>query len=445
MRLTVKTKTKEDYIYLPATEKELQKICDKFDIPNNMSASVTIKTDYDDNRLAKILAYKEVNLNELNFLLRKLVDFDTDYDLETFYAVASAEKFDNLKDLINLSYNTHCYHLVTDFKDLNALGRTLYLNEHGSASKEFLDRLEGDKFIDDIMKNRKILSASTNGLIYTNKNNPIEHYNGQVFPLHFHTSPLITVELSGMNYREYLFLPCEETELTKALERLKAPNLDVLKLSIYEYNIPEKIMAIGESTDFYELNNFANILEKVGNSELEHLSKLVEFTNVDNVADLETLTKSMFEIEIHPNIRSHNILGYEEIAQSGRFEFDENLEDYIDFERYGKVKMEQEKGIFTDKGYISYQGYNEDMIEILNKNLKMGLCYEKYSETLKLYMPLKVESFYEEDDYGQFHPCNYAEEIDSSELCGLEDELSEFIENYQDHYETERKLMEYYR
>ena len=93
-----------------------------------MSASVIVGRDYEENRLTKILADREVNLNELNFLARKLADFDTEYDIEVFYAVAQARKYDNLKELINLSYNTHCYHLVTDFTELNTLGRTLYLN-----------------------------------------------------------------------------------------------------------------------------------------------------------------------------------------------------------------------------------------------------------------------------------------------------------------------------
>ena len=444
MRLNVKTKTREDYIYLPATEKELQKICDKFSIDNNMSASVTIQKDYDDNRLTKILEDKEVNLNELNFLTRKLVDLDTEYDVETFYAVANTIHEPKLKDLINLSYNTHCYHLVTDFKDLNTLGRTLYLNENGAASKEFLDNLNGAEYIDDIMKNNKLISASANGLIYANKNKPQEHYNGQTFPLHFHTSPLITTELAFADRKEYLFLPCEQSAIDKAMERLGVSSLDRVGVSIYEDNVPENVMEIGESTDLSELNHFASILEKVGDKELEYLSKLVEFTKVDNIADLETLTNSMFEIETHLNIKNCEQLGFNMIMHSGRFDVDENLEDYINFEQYGEDKLQSEKGIFTDKGYLSYIGYNQNMIEMLNRKLGMELEYEAYSETLKLYMPLEITTYDEEDDYGRYRKTDYEGSISHTEFRGQGDELNELLQDYQSDYETDRKLMEYY-
>lgn len=44
------------------------------------------------------------------------------------------------------------------------------------------------------------------------------------------------------------------------------------------------------------------------------------------------------------------------IQQSGHFSYDPNLEDVYDYERCGLQRMEQEYGMFTDSGYVSYQG-----------------------------------------------------------------------------------------
>ena len=44
------------------------------------------------------------------------------------------------------------------------------------------------------------------------------------------------------------------------------------------------------------------------------------------------------------------------IQQSGPFAYDPNLEEIYDYERCGLQRMEQEYGMFTDCGYISYHG-----------------------------------------------------------------------------------------
>ena len=44
------------------------------------------------------------------------------------------------------------------------------------------------------------------------------------------------------------------------------------------------------------------------------------------------------------------------IQESGHFEYDPNLDEYYDYERYGLQHMDQESGMFTNRGYIAYQG-----------------------------------------------------------------------------------------
>ena len=44
------------------------------------------------------------------------------------------------------------------------------------------------------------------------------------------------------------------------------------------------------------------------------------------------------------------------IQESGHFEYDHNLDGFYDYEKYGLQRMEQEYGMFTDRGYISYHG-----------------------------------------------------------------------------------------
>ena len=53
------------------------------------------------------------------------------------------------------------------------------------------------------------------------------------------------------------------------------------------------------------------------------------------------------------------------IRQSGRFDYDENLDAFYDYEKYGTERMNAEDGMFTDRGYIAYKGYYS-MEEVMN-------------------------------------------------------------------------------
>ena len=37
--------------------------------------------------------------------------------------------------------------------------------------------------------------------------------------------------------------------------------------------------------------------------------------------------------------------------------YDENLDAFYDYEKYGTERMNEEDGVFTDWGYIAYKGY----------------------------------------------------------------------------------------
>ena len=63
------------------------------------------------------------------------------------------------------------------------------------------------------------------------------------------------------------------------------------------------------------------------------------------------------------------------IRQSGRFDYDENLDAFYDYEKYGTERMNEEDGMFTDRGYIAYKGYY-NMEEVMNgsqsSHMEMG-------------------------------------------------------------------------
>ncbi len=434
---------KDKAIYLPAKETDLQEYCDALGIANDMRSTIEITEILYDQRLRNLLVRKECNISELNLFATQYDTLDK-YAQDIFFAVTEAKSHETLLDHINFCYNTHRYGLVADFSDLNALGKKVYLNESGGSTAEELAQFDGEAYLKGIMAKTSPL-ITTYGLIYPNGNEEMQMYDGRHFPI-LPTSKPITVCISTNIDREYLYLPCEQSEVNKALERLRVDTLSDVGMEIERMDLPENISAIAmqNGDNLERLNNVARVLHDIGQHEHEHLSRLVDFTKVDNIADLETLAKAMYEFEIIPKVHNDYEYGYHMITRSGRFEYDENLKGYIDFERYGRERNSMNGSVYTEHGYLNYLGYNPDMCGILNKNLGMSLEIEPYLQTIRLYMPLEVTTYYEEDYYGHYRQTDYEGTLDSKELCGYEDELNEFLTDYQPEMETERGLMEYY-
>ena len=85
-----------------------------------------------------------VNVEELNYLAKRLVSFDVG-EAAQFQAMAHKLELSELKDLINLTFCCQKATVITDFSDLAAVGRDHYMNLHGgSATVTELEVLDGE-------------------------------------------------------------------------------------------------------------------------------------------------------------------------------------------------------------------------------------------------------------------------------------------------------------
>ena len=80
---------------------------------------------------------------------------------------------------------------------------------------------------------------------------------------------------------------------------------------------------------------------------------------------IKHLAESLDLFDFAPSVHTPQEYGKYMIQQSGRFEYDENLDAFYDYEKYGTERMSVEDGMFTDRGYIVYKGYTS-MEEVMN-------------------------------------------------------------------------------
>ena len=75
-----------------------------------------------------------VDLDELDYLAKRLDSFD-DGEAAQFQAMTEALDLTDMKDLINLTFCCQQATVITDFSDLEAIGREHYMNTHGGCAK----------------------------------------------------------------------------------------------------------------------------------------------------------------------------------------------------------------------------------------------------------------------------------------------------------------------
>ncbi|MGI6402883.1 MAG: hypothetical protein ACOX0K_01395 [Oscillospiraceae bacterium] len=253
-------------ITFPASEQDLQKAMDDIGVGITTEKLCVVDAVKNNHGGLQALAGTLVNADEVQYLAKRMDSFDKD-ELNTLYAAAEQEKLTEVQDLINLTFNLHCYALISDFSNIYAVGQIYELCRRTAIPTDEM------KNTDFASMGRKLLSdgkgtVTTYGVLYPTGNMPEQVYNGEQFPeYHWRDSGVAVVTLESGDYHsgiqnEYLYLPCWDTEIEKAVNRLglKSPHscathLDFEGISEQVYQIFTEDYPLSEH--LYTLNNLA--------------------------------------------------------------------------------------------------------------------------------------------------------------------------------------------
>lgn len=432
----------------PYEEGEISNVYNQLELETSTAPNCYIEEVVYDSDMNEVLKGKQCNIDELNFLFKRMDSFDTK-ERKVFFASAFAENTETIAELINLSFNTHCYSLVSDFNNLETVGKDLYLSEKQAVAVKELDELDGESFAMGVIKNNPNSRITPYGVLYKNSNEPEQIYNGKQFPQYHWEETVATVHLTTKGENEFIYLPCSDVEIEKALMRLETPYLHDCEVAIDSHNFSDRIINIISAdttplTKIDTLNKLAGYYKEIGNHDIEYFEKLMGYVKPRTVEEVFELADSMYEFELFDGIHSVESYGRYMICDSGHFEYDPNLEEYIDFKRYGQEKMAHEFGAFSEKGYITYHGYNQKLANLLFENLGMVFPEQEEPKTLKLYMPLRITTYDIENEYGYKEYANEPQEVSNAEVAQYLDVILMAIEENNLPEEEQRGLMRYY-
>ena len=313
-----------------------------------------------------------VNVEELNYLAKRLYSFDTG-EAAQFQAMAHKLELFELKDLINLTFCCQQATVITDFSDISAVGRNHYMNLHGgSARVDELEALDGVETTRQLIENGNG-AVTPYGVVYDNGMKLEQVYDGRFFPCYYYEPNAITVAVTSKSKPEdtehitWLFLPMVQEEIERALLRGGITDSEDVRLRLEDSQLPNEadVLLDMEYETLSDLNELAGATDGLSKADMEKLGAVVMLTEPKSAAQIKNLAESLDLFDFAPGTHTPEEYGKYMIRQSGHFDYDENLDAFYDYEKYGTERMNEEDGMFTDRGYVAYKGYYS-MEEVMN-------------------------------------------------------------------------------
>ncbi len=305
-----------------------------------------------------------VNVEELNYLAKRLDGFDIG-EATQFQAMAHKLELSELKDLINLTFCCQEATVITDFSDLAAVGRDHYMNLHGGcATVAELEALDGEETA------RRLIESGSGtvtpyGVVYDNGMKLEQVYDGQFFPCYYYEPRATMVAVTPKSEPEntehitWLYLPMAQEEIDRVLQRAGIADSADARLRLEHSQLPDEVNVPldMEHESLEELNELAQTTNALSTDNIKKLGAALTLAKPQNAEQVKNLAENLDLFDFAPGAHSPAEYGKYMIQQSGHFDYDANLDDFYDYEGYAQQRINDEDGMFTDRGYIAYKGH----------------------------------------------------------------------------------------
>ena len=212
---------------------------------------------------------------------------------------------------------------------------------------------------------------------------------------------------------------------------------------------------LGEYENLDELNYLASKLDEMSDSEYAQFQAGMEMgDHCGSLQEIINLTENLDCYEIYPNIEDYDDLGRYYIDELEVMQVPEHLQNYIDYEAYGRDVAMDENGSFTDQGYVRDTGdrfceyYDGERGSIPDEYRVMtfqdDLPEEEKSEWA-MDLAFDLDEFFRQNDpqYAADHPEAHAakeaiyENLMAGRISALEEKLAALGQTQEDHLPSE--------
>ncbi len=192
-------------------------------------------------------------------------------------------------------------------------------------------------------------------------------YNGHQFPAYPYDSCFMVLEVTpkqglaeGEN-PEYLYLPAAAHQIERTLLRVGITDLSDAQIRLDFDELPDIIADAMDldslsGDDLPALNQMCQAIALMGEAEMEKLNAVVLMTETSGTNSICRLAENLDQFDFVPGVHTPEEYGKYMIRESDHFQYDENLESFYDYRRYGEQRVHDEGGQFNQCGYVAYHG-----------------------------------------------------------------------------------------
>ena len=261
---------------------------------------------------------------------------------------------------------------------------------------------------------------------------------------------------------EWVKFPTTAEELKEVFKRIGIGQRDDFGqpyeewfITDYDCYVDGLYSKLGEYENLDELNYLASKLDEMSESEYAQFQAGMEMgDHCGSLQEIINLTENLDCYEIYPNIEDYDDLGRYYIDELEVMQIPEHLQNYIDYEAYGRDVAMDENGSFTDQGYVRDTGdrfceyYDGERGSIPDEYRVMAfqddLPEEEKSEWA-MDIAFDMDEFFRQNDpqYAAEHPEAHAakevlyENLMAGRISALEERLAALGQTQEDYLPSE--------
>ena len=261
---------------------------------------------------------------------------------------------------------------------------------------------------------------------------------------------------------EWVKFPTTTEELKEVFKRIGIGQKDDFGqpyeewfITDYDCYVDGLYSKLGEYENLDELNYLASKLDEMSESEYAQFQAGMEMgDHCGSLQEIINLTENLDCYEVYPDIHDYDDLGRYYIEELDVMQVPEHLQNYIDYEAYGRDVALEENGTFTDQGYVrdtgdSFHEYYDGERDSIPDEYRVMTFQDDLPEEEKsewaMDIAFDMDEFFRQNDpqYAAEHPEAHAakEEIYESLMAGrisaLDEKLAALGQTQEDYLPSE--------
>ena len=261
---------------------------------------------------------------------------------------------------------------------------------------------------------------------------------------------------------EWVKFPTTAEELKEVFKRIGIGQKDDFGqpyeewfITDYDCYVDGLYSKLGEYENLDELNYLASKLDEMRESEYAQFQAGMEMgDHCGSLQEIINLTENLDCYEVYPDIHDYDDLGRYYIEELDVMQVPEHLQNYIDYEAYGRDVAMDENGTFTDQGYVrdtgdSFHEYYDGERGSIPDEYRVMVFQDDLPEEEKsewaMDIAFDMDEFFRQNDpqYAAEHPEAHAakEELYESLMAGrisaLDEKLAALGQTQEDYLPSE--------